>query len=335
MKRGLFLCVVVLILAMFAGCNRSKTAGSAAPPAESGAKSSKVALVEDIRLDFANPDSFISDKDVADFSAACRQNDIVPVIGLMAEEDYETGRLRRVFEKLKNIDALQTLHLAENEWRRDLIQKKYGLTPIEYLKRNGFLHDKLIGSHVVYAGDDEVKWLKMADVKVVNTPLCEMKIADGIAPIPEMVRQGVRVGLGTDGALWNNSNDIFREMKGMSLLHTVNEGIRCLSKKDILDMATVHGAAIFGKGGEIGLIKEGMKADMILVDTGKPHMRPLLLGKHENVISGIIFNVTGGDVRDVFIDGRRIVQNGVLTTIDVSAVSARVQKAAEKIICSI
>jgi 5-methylthioadenosine/S-adenosylhomocysteine deaminase len=250
-----------------------------------------------------------------------------------------------MFEKLKNINTLQTLHLAENEWRRDLILKKYGLPPIEYLAREGFLHDRLIGSHVVYAGENEISLMKEANVKVANTPLCEMKIADGIAPVPEMVRQGLTVGLGTDGALWNNSNDIFREMKGTALLHTVNSGIRSLSKKNILDMATRCGAAVFGKGNEFGMIKEGMKADIILINVDKPHMQPLLLGKqprtearqdrgsplHENVTSAVIFNATGADVTDVFVNGKRLVKDGVLTTVDVPALCARVRQTAEKI----
>jgi len=293
----------------------------------------KGALVEDIRLNFADSDSLVSDDALREFSAACRENGLVPVIGLPAEEDYETNRLRKVFDKANGIDALQTLHLAENQWRRDLIQKKYGMTPIEYLARNGFLHDKLIGSHVVYAAENEINLLKESKVKAANTPLCEMKIADGIAPIPAMVRQGVTVGLGTDGALWNNSSDIFREMKGMALLHTVNSGIRCLSKKDILDMATTGGAAVFGKETEFGMIQAGMKADMILIDADKPHLQPLILGKHENVCSAIIFNATGGDVTDVFVDGKRLVKDGVLSGVDVPALMRRVRQTAEKIAC--
>ncbi|MDR1858298.1 MAG: amidohydrolase family protein [Treponema sp.] len=291
----------------------------------------KGALVEDIRFDFSNSDSFLSDDALNEFSAACREGGLVPVIGLPAEEDYETGRLQKIFEKLTNINALQTLHLAENQWRRDMIVNKYGLSPIEYLAREGFLHDRLIGSHVVYASEKEIGLMKGAGVKIANTPLCEMKIADGVAPIPEMVRQGLVVGLGTDGALWNNSNDIFREMKGMSLLHTISGGIRSLSKKDILDMATVGGAAVFGREGDFGMIKEGMKADMILVDTDKPHLQPLLLGERENVTSAIIFSATGADVSDVFVNGKRLVKDGVLTTVDVPALCARVRQTAEKI----
>jgi 5-methylthioadenosine/S-adenosylhomocysteine deaminase len=289
------------------------------------------ALVEDVRFDFSNSDSFLSDEALNEFSAACREGGLVPVIGLPAEEDYETRRLQKLFEKLTNINAMQTLHLAENQWRKDMIVNKYGLSPIAYLAREGFLNDRLIGSHVVYASENEIGLMKEAGVKVANTPLCEMKIADGIAPIPAMVRQGVTVGLGTDGALWNNSNDIFREMKGMSLLHTVNSGIRTLAKKDILDMATVGGAAVFAREGDFGMIKEGMKADMILVDTEGPHMQPLLLGEHENVTSAIIYSATGADVTDVFVNGKRLVKNGALTTVDVPALCAKVRKTAEKI----
>jgi len=291
----------------------------------------KGALVEDIRYDFANSDSLVSDSALEVFSAECRESGIVPVIGIPAEEDFETERLRKIFAKLQNIDALQTIHLAENQWRVDIIKKNYGMAPIEYLAHNGFLNNRLIGSHVVYATENEIRLLKNFNVKIANTPLCEMKIADGIASIPEMMAQGLTVGIGTDGALWNNSSDIFREMKGMALLHTVSKGIRSLSKKDILNMATINGAAVFGKGHEIGMIKEGMKADLILIDTEKPHLQPLILGKNENVTSAIIFSATGSDVSDVFVNGRHLVKNGELVTIDLHALIKRVRQTAEKI----
>jgi 5-methylthioadenosine/S-adenosylhomocysteine deaminase len=295
----------------------------------------KGALVEDVRSDFSNSHSLLSDQALGEFSLSCREGGLIPVIGLPAEEDYETGLFQEIFEKLKNIDALQTLHLAENQWRVELIQTQYGMTPIEYLAHNGFLHDKLIGSHVVCATENEVRLLKEARVKVANTPLCEMKIADGIAPIPKMVKQGVTVGLGTDGALWNNSNDIFREMKGMALLHTVSSGIRSLSKNDILDMATTGGAAVFGKEAGFGMIQEGMKADMILIDVDKPHLQPLILGKHENVTSAIVFSATGADVSGVFVNGKRLVKDGVLTGVDIHELMLRVRQTAERIADSV
>ena len=167
--------------------------------------------------------------------------------------------------------------------------------------------------------------------KVANTPLCEMKIADGIAPIPQMVRAGVTVCLGTDGAMWNNSNDIFREMKGMALLHTIHSGIRSLRTTDILDMATINGARAFGLEDQFGTIEEGKAADFILVRTDRPHMRPLRLGLCENVTSSLVFSATGNDVSDVFVNGNHVVESGVLKTVDVARIMASVQGASEKI----
>ena len=158
-----------------------------------------------------------------------------------------------------------------------------------------------------------------------------MKINDGVAPVPEMVKAGVNVSLGTDGAMWNNSNDIFREMKGMALLHSLTGGVRSLKKTDILNMATINGAKCFGLEKEYGTIEVGKKADFILIQTNVPHMRPLILGENETVTSAIVFNATGSDVTDVFIGGRQVVKDKQLLTIDINSVMNRVQEAAEKI----
>jgi 5-methylthioadenosine/S-adenosylhomocysteine deaminase len=96
-------------------------------------------------------------------------------------------------------------------------------------------------------------------------------------------------------------------------------------------MATTGGAAVFGKETEFGIIQAGMKADMILIDADKPHLQPLIMGKHENVCSALVFSATGGDVTDVFVDGKRLVKDGVLTGVDVPALMRRVRQTAEKI----
>jgi 5-methylthioadenosine/S-adenosylhomocysteine deaminase len=212
-----------------------------------------------------------------------------------------------------------------------MVEKKYGLTPIEYLYRNGILGPRFVGSHVVHASKAEIGHLKEKGVTAVNTPLCEMKIADGIAPIPEMVRQGVNVCLGTDGSMWNTSNDIFREMKGMALIHSIASGVRSLSPRDILNMATINGAKAFGLDADLGTIEPGKLADLILIETNTPHMQPLLLGKHENVLSNIVYSATGGDVTDVFIGGKRIVENRTLNSVDTQAIAAKVRQTLEKI----
>jgi 5-methylthioadenosine/S-adenosylhomocysteine deaminase len=146
-----------------------------------------------------------------------------------------------------------------------------------------------------------------------------------------MVRRGINVCLGTDGSMWNNSNDIFREMKGVALIHSVNSGVRSLAPRQILDMATINGARAFGVDADLGTIEAGKLADFILIETASPHMQPLRLGRHENVLSAIVYSATGADVTDVFIGGQRIVENRTLKNADVQAIAARVRQGSEKI----
>jgi 5-methylthioadenosine/S-adenosylhomocysteine deaminase len=289
------------------------------------------ALAEDIRRDFINQDDLVPVADMQAFMEDSQQQGLVPIAGMPAEEDFETRRLLDAHGKLETLGILRTMHLAETDWRIATVKTKYGLTPIEYLYQNKMLNNRFIGSHVVHASDREINLLKETGVKVVNTPLCEMKIADGIAPIPEMVRRGIAVCLGTDGAMWNNSNDIFREMKGMALLHSIHSGVRSLSPRDILNMATINGAAAFGVDADLGTIAPGKLADLILIETGTPHMQPLRLGKSENVLSNIVYSATGQDVTDVFIGGKRIVENRMLKSVDAKVIAAKVRQASEKI----
>lgn len=115
----------------------------------------------------------------------------------------------------------------------------------------------MVGSHCVYADKEEISIMAKSNFRVVNTPLCEMKIQDGIAPIPDYLKAGVPVGLGTDGGLWNNSNDLFREVKCMVLLHSLTSGVRSITARQALEMATLNGARVWGLENEIGSIKAG------------------------------------------------------------------------------
>lgn len=291
----------------------------------------KGALADDIRKDFSQPEIFVPDEFFRSFKEKCASKSIVPVIGTISEEDFEDGLLKKIYAKAQELNILTTQHLSETTWRVDMIKEKFGSTPITYLDSLGVLSSSIIGSHSVYASKEEADIMAKNNVKVVNTPLCEMKIADGIAPIPQYLEAGVCVGLGTDGAMWNNSNDIFREMKGMALLHTINSGIRTLSTYDVLDMATIKGAEVFGLEESTGSLCEGKCADIILVDATKPHMQPLRTGRFENVASSIVFSATGQDVTDVFINGNCVMRERQITKIDVSSVIERVNQASEKI----
>ncbi|MEG2008810.1 MAG: amidohydrolase family protein [Oscillospiraceae bacterium] len=289
------------------------------------------ALVEDVRYDFSRPEELLSDKDISEFAQSCREQGIVPVLGSVSEEDFKLPLLQKVKTLMERHEIVETCHLAETTWRVEKVLKEQGASPVAFLYDNGLLGENLIGSHVVHLTDKEVASLAETGTKVVNTPLCEMKICDGIAPIPKMLEEGVCVCLGTDGAMWNNSNDIFREMKGMSLLHSINSGVGSISKKEILDMATINGAKAFGLEKLYGTIEKGKKADFILVETASAHMQPLALGKHENVCSAIIYSATGSDVSDVFVNGKHLVENKELKGTDLNFIINKVLEASSKV----
>ena len=294
------------------------------------------AAAEDIRVEYTQPDEFVTEEFLDEFTAACGGSGVIPYIGSVSEEDFDEERLRRIravcgTPGMGARHIRQTFHMAETVWRREMIQERFGTTPVAWLYDHGFLGEDVLGSHVVQVTGEEIRMLRETGTSVVNTPLCEMKIADGIAPISAMVREGVNVCLGSDGAMWNNSNDIFREMKGMVLLQNAAYGIRALTAKDALRMATVNGARAVGAGDDFGTVEEGKMADLILIRTDVPHMRPLCTGDGETVTSAVVFNAVGSDVTDVFVGGERVVEEGVLQTADVEELCGRVQRTAEKL----
>ncbi len=289
------------------------------------------ALCEDIRADFSRPDEFVSDDWLIRFRDLCRKNGLVPVIGSISEEDFSPETLLRIRQKANELGMPETRHLAENDWRVRLVQQRFGKTPVRFLSDEGVLTRGMIGSHGVYIGEDEAALLAEAVVSIANTPLCEMKICDGVAPIPTYLKHGVNVCLGSDGAMWNNTNDIFAEMKGMLLLHSLHGSPRALSARDVLNMATVNGYRAFGIP-DAGTLAKGMRANITLLDATGAHMAPLRLGVYENVTSAVVFCATGRDVTDVFVEGRRVVNQRQLTTLNVQDLIQKLETASQKIV---
>lgn len=289
----------------------------------------RAALVENSRPDFSG--RMASSDEMSAFCNAARRAGVVPIIGMVSEESYNSELLRSTARLLQKCDALVHTHLAETAWRIDRVKKDFGTTPVRYLRECGLLSNRLIGSHCVWVDEAEVEMLAEAGARVVNTPVAEMKIADGIAPIPKYLAKGIALGLGTDGAMWNNSNDMFREMKALVLLHQVSEGIRSLSARQALEMATIRGAAVFGLEGEIGSITAGKRADIVLVDASGAHMRPLTSGIHGNAISNLVYCATASDVHTVIVDGRPVVVNKTLQTLDEDATIRKAQAIGERL----
>ena len=254
----------------------------------------------------------------------------MPIVEAPAEEGFEDDLLLQLMSWAQELDTLLHLHLAETTWRMDSIRERFNSTPVRYLRDLGFLNERVIGSHGVYLDRSDRDILRTSGASIVNCPAAEMKIADGIAPVSELIHEGIPVALGTDGALWNDSSDLFSEMKSLMLLQRVTKGADSLSAHDCLHAATLGGAQVFGLEKTLGSIVEGKRASIVLIDLDRPHLTPLHRLDEGNVLQLITSSARASDVDTVIVDGRIIVESGVLRTVDEEALMAKCQELADK-----
>ncbi|RMF88764.1 MAG: N-ethylammeline chlorohydrolase [Methanobacteriota archaeon] len=220
------------------------------------------------------------------------------------------------------------IHVSETKEEVENLKKDKGMRPFEYLEGIGFLHPGVVAAHSVWVSEVEMGIMKERGVKVAHNPVSNMKIAAGVAPVPEYLRRGIAVGLGTDGAASNNSLDMFEDLKIAALLHKSATGNpEAVPAEAALEMATIGGARALGLDGEIGSIEVGKKADIIMVDRKKPHLTPLT-----NPVSHLVYAARGGDVSHTIVDGRILMEEGRLATLDEEKVMAEAVRQTEDLL---
>jgi len=219
------------------------------------------------------------------------------------------------------------IHLAETEREVAEIKEKYGRTPVAHLADIGFLSPSLIADHCVVLTEEDMMLLKDFDVKVAHNPESNMKLASGIAPVPELLRHDITVGIGTDGCASNNNLDMFQEMDTAAKLHKVHTlDPTVMDARTVVRMATIDGARVLGIGDTSGSLEEGKKADIIIIDIRSPHLTPMY-----NVYSHLVYAVTGSDVVTAIVNGRVLMEERAFTTLDVDEVMASVNRIAQGI----
>jgi len=220
------------------------------------------------------------------------------------------------------------IHVSESSEEVKQTVKKYGKRPVEYLDSIGFLGPEVLAAHCVWVTKKEIRIIRENHAKPVHNPASNMKMGSGIAPVTEMFKAGIPVALGTDGAASNNSLDMFREMKLAALLAKVRKlDPTALPAMKALEMATRNGAAALGLEDKIGSIEVGKKADLILVDLKKPHLSPL-----HDVVSHLVYSAAGSDVDTVIVDGKVLMENGVVLTLDEEKVLEQAQRTFDDLI---
>ena len=246
------------------------------------------------------------------------KNDPLIVAALAPHAPYtvSTEHLQAIKRLSDRLDAPLVIHVAETKKERDDILAQKGATPVKYLDRIGFLNDRVIAAHTVFVTDDEIDILKSKGVGAGHCPQSNMKLASGTAPIPAMLAKDVEVGLGTDGAASNNDLSMWEEMDSAAKLHKLISGDpKTLSAEQAFEMATIRGARALDLDKITGSIEVGKRADIAIVDLNALHQTPMY-----NVYSHLVYATKASDVRTVIINGRIVMLDRTLLTLNESAI---------------
>lgn len=244
------------------------------------------------------------------------------MLGPHAPYTCDDGFMRVVSEEAKKNGMRIHVHLSESVSEIEQIREKYGLTPIEMADRNGLFDVPAIAAHCVQVTDEDIAILKGKKVSVVTNPASNMKLGNGFAPIGKMVEMGVNVCLGTDGAASNNSLNMFRELGLLTLIHKgVNKTPQCISAREGFRIATINGAKALGLEEETGSIEAGKKADLAILDLNTPSLTP-----RNNLIAGLSYSANGSEVETVIIDGKIVMENRKVLTMDEELVYKKINE---------
>jgi len=222
-------------------------------------------------------------------------------------------------------------HISETKREVDDSLKAKGASPIDYLNRIGFLNDRVIAAHVVWPSATELALLKKLGVGIVHNPQSNMKLASGVAPVPRMLQDDLPVGLGTDGAASNNDLNLWEEMDTAAKLHKLfSNDPRVVSAQEAFEMATIRGARALHLEKEIGSIEVGKRADLVVVDFDDFNQTPFY-----NIYSGLVYATKADDVRTVIIEGRMVMRDRRLLTLNEATIKVDARRYRERIIRSL
>lgn len=209
------------------------------------------------------------------------------------------------------------IHVSETRHEVEAMKSERGMSPVEYLDYIGVLDENTVAVHCVWIDEKDMEILSSRKVSVAHAPESNMKLGSGIAPVWKMLEKGIMVGLGTDGCASNNDLDMLGEMDTCAKLQKAFlHDPAVMDAETVIKMATINGARIMGLENKIGSVEPGKAADLIIIDTKKPHMRPMF---HPS--SQVVYSARGSDVRHVFVNGRHIVDDFRLMTLDAGALA--------------
>ncbi len=232
--------------------------------------------------------------------------------------------LRRIMEKAEQHKLPMHIHLAETRFEVEQSKDLYGMTPVEHMEKLGLFNFPVTAAHCVHLSPGDIEILSRNKVAVVHNPGSNLKLGSGIAPVIQLLEAGVTVSLGTDSAASNNNLDMLEEVRLAALIHKgVSGDPTVLPAYKALEMANREGAKSIYCEDEIGMLKNGYKADLILMNLEKPHLCPL-----HDLTAHIVYAAQSSDIDTVIINGKVIMENREIKKLDQEKIMYHAQKSA-------
>jgi 5-methylthioadenosine/S-adenosylhomocysteine deaminase len=286
-------------------------------------------------IDFPVPDNKTHDEALAyteRFVNKWKNNSLItPALAPHAPYTVSTEHLQNVRKLADKLNAPVLIHVSETRKEVDDSFASKKLRPVEYLESIGFLNNRVIAAHTVHINDAEIDILKKYGVGAAHNPQSNMKLASGIAPIPQMLLKDLAVGLGTDGAASNNDLNLWEEMDTAAKLHKVFSGDpKVLTAAQAFEMATIRGARALHLEKIIGSIETGKRADLVIVDFDDLNQTPFY-----NVYSHLVYATKADDVRTVIIEGKIVMRDRRLLNLDENVIKKDANAYRRKIITSL
>jgi 5-methylthioadenosine/S-adenosylhomocysteine deaminase len=288
--------------------------------AEETSKAGLRAVLGQTVIDFPAPDNKTWSEAITSveaFAGKWKQNELIqPAIAPHAVYTVSTEHLTEVSLLAEKLNLPIVIHLAEASSETDYTLKHYGQRPVSYLEQIGLLSPRVIGAHAIEVNNQELQILRRREVGICHCPQSNMKLAVGVAPIPQMLAAGLRVGLGTDGAASNNDLDLWQEIDTAAKLHKLHTGdATIVSARQALQMATLGGARALHLEERIGSLEVGKMADLIILELDAPHLVP-----RYDIYSLLVYSAKASDVVDTIVNGRILMRDRQLKTLDIKQV---------------
>ncbi len=256
---------------------------------------------------------------------------VTPAFAPHAPYTVDAEHLRMIQKEADAQDVPILMHVAEMPYEVTDVKRDFNKTPIEYLDSIGLLTKRLVAAHCIFTTDSDIALLKARDVGVAHNMVSNIKSAKGVAPAWAMFTQGVRVGLGTDGPMSGNTLDIIGQLGYVAKVQKLwNHDRNIMPAVDVVEMATIGGARALHMEDRIGSLETGKLADLIVLDRNATTMTPFY-----DVYSTLVYGASAHDVRTTIVQGRVIMEDRKIETVDVAEVREHIRRLSRKIAAAV